>query len=164
MGVGTQQCGCLRCCATSRRSRIWLGWGHWNFEFIYTFEPHYGPGIDSVCKRNDYHEISCSKGLPARRVMSQPSVSWLSGTVICSHFCSRTPRRFLFNFLLPELCVYNSSYAQSVKSYSSNKPLRPTSLWDIEDPTLSRQSAHRWRWDSQPHAQVALYSPDIFFV
>jgi hypothetical protein len=31
------------------------------------------------------------------------------------------------------------------KSYSCNRPRRPIGLWDIVDPTLFRQSAHRWR-------------------
>jgi hypothetical protein len=28
---------------------------------------------------------------------------------------------------------------------SRNRPWRPIGLWDVKDPTLSRQSAHRWR-------------------
>jgi hypothetical protein len=27
-----------------------------------------------------------------------------------------------------------------------NKPWSPTGLWDVEAPTFSSQSAHRWRW------------------
>jgi hypothetical protein len=34
---------------------------------------------------------------------------------------------------------------------------RPIRLWDVEDPTLPRQSAHRWRWGCQPYAQAAFY-------
>jgi hypothetical protein len=30
-------------------------------------------------------------------------------------------------------------------------------LWDVEIPTFSRKSAHRWRWGCQPYAPVALY-------
>jgi hypothetical protein len=30
-------------------------------------------------------------------------------------------------------------------SYPRNGPRRPIGLWDVEDPTLSRQSIHRWR-------------------
>jgi hypothetical protein len=36
-------------------------------------------------------------------------------------------------------------------------------LWDVEGPTFSRQSAHRWRWDCQPYAPAALY-PDGRFL
>jgi hypothetical protein len=28
------------------------------------------------------------------------------------------------------------------KSYPRNRPWRPIGLWDVKDPTLSRQSAH----------------------
>jgi hypothetical protein len=30
------------------------------------------------------------------------------------------------------------------KSYPCNRPWRPIGLWDVEAPTFSRQSAHRW--------------------
>jgi len=29
---------------------------HWNFSLPWSFLPHYGPGVDSVCKRNEYQE------------------------------------------------------------------------------------------------------------
>jgi hypothetical protein len=36
-------------------------------------------------------------------------------------------------------------------------------LWDVEDLTFSRQSAHRWRW-GQPYAPAALYcQKDLFY-
>jgi hypothetical protein len=31
------------------------------------------------------------------------------------------------------------------KNYPRNRLWRPMGLWDAKDPTLSRQSAHRWR-------------------
>jgi hypothetical protein len=37
-------------------------------------------------------------------------------------------------------------------SYPCNKPWRPIGLWDVEAPTFSRQSAHRWRRGCQPYA------------
>jgi hypothetical protein len=30
-------------------------------------------------------------------------------------------------------------------------------FWDVEAPTFSRQSAHRWRWGCQPYAPTTLY-------
>jgi hypothetical protein len=33
-------------------------------------------------------------------------------------------------------------------------------LWDVKDPTLSRQSAHRWRYGCQHYSQAALSSPE----
>jgi hypothetical protein len=32
-------------------------------------------------------------------------------------------------------------------------------LWNIEDVTFYRQSAHRWRWECRPYAPAALYAP-----
>jgi hypothetical protein len=43
------------------------------------------------------------------------------------------------------------------QSYLCNRPFRPIGLWDIEAPTFSRQSVHRWRWGYQPYAPAALY-------
>jgi hypothetical protein len=31
------------------------------------------------------------------------------------------------------------------KNYPRSRPWRPIRLWDVEAPTVSRQSAHRWR-------------------
>jgi hypothetical protein len=41
---------------------------------------------------------------------------------------------------------------------------RSIGLWDVEAPTFSRQSAHRWRWSCQPYAAAALYPPGRFLV
>jgi hypothetical protein len=38
------------------------------------------------------------------------------------------------------------------------RPWSSTGLWDVETPTLSRQSTHRWRWVCQPYAPAALCS------
>jgi hypothetical protein len=43
-----------------------------------------------------------------------------------------------------------------------NRPWRLVRLCNTDDPTLFRQSAHRWRWDCQAHSSVMLYSPDKF--
>jgi hypothetical protein len=29
-------------------------WSHWNFSVTNSFWPHYGPGVDSACNRNEY--------------------------------------------------------------------------------------------------------------
>jgi hypothetical protein len=31
-------------------------WCHWNFSLTQSFLPHYGPGVDSASKRNEYQE------------------------------------------------------------------------------------------------------------
>jgi hypothetical protein len=38
-------------------------------------------------------------------------------------------------------------------------------FWHADDPTLPRQSAHRWRWGREPYTLAALYSTEkIFFL
>jgi hypothetical protein len=48
-------------------------------------------------------------------------------------------------------------YGDSSENYPCNRPWRPIGLWDVEAPTFSRHSSHRWRWGCQPYAQAALY-------
>jgi hypothetical protein len=48
--------------------------------------------------------------------------------------------------------------------YPCNRPWRPIGLWDVEDPTFSRQSVHSWRCSCQPYTPAALYTPGIFVV
>jgi hypothetical protein len=31
-------------------------WCHWNFSLTYSFQPHYGPGVDSASNRNEYQK------------------------------------------------------------------------------------------------------------
>jgi hypothetical protein len=49
------------------------------------------------------------------------------------------------------------------RSYPRSRPWRPTGLRDVEDPTLSRQSAHRWNLGCQFYAPAALCSPEGLF-
>jgi hypothetical protein len=42
-------------------------------------------------------------------------------------------------------------------------PWRPIGLWDIENLTLYRHSAHRWRRGCHPYAPTTLYSPETLF-
>jgi hypothetical protein len=51
-------------------------------------------------------------------------------------------------------------WSQNSKAFPCNRPWRPIGLWDVKDPTLSRQSAHRWRLGCQPYASAALYPPE----
>jgi hypothetical protein len=37
-------------------------------------------------------------------------------------------------------------------------------MWDIEAPTFSRQSAHRWQWGHQPHTLATFYPQEDFLV
>jgi hypothetical protein len=45
-----------------------------------------------------------------------------------------------------------------------NRPPRPIGMWDVEAPTFSRQSTHRWRWGCQPYAPAALLPPGRFLL
>jgi hypothetical protein len=36
-------------------------------DFFQSFQPHYGPGVDSASNRNEYQESSWGEGRPARR-------------------------------------------------------------------------------------------------
>jgi hypothetical protein len=48
-------------------------------------------------------------------------------------------------------------------SYPCNRPWRPVGLWDVEAPTFSRQSAHRWRSGCQPYAPAAHHPQEYFW-
>jgi len=37
--------------------------GHWDFSMIKSFRHYYGPGIGSVCKRNEYQWYLLEKGV-----------------------------------------------------------------------------------------------------
>jgi hypothetical protein len=48
--------------------------------------------------------------------------------------------------LLGELTLWFTFWnANRRNSYPCSRPWRPIGLWDVEGPTLSRESAHRWR-------------------
>jgi hypothetical protein len=44
-------------------------------------------------------------------------------------------------------------------NYPCNSAWRPMRYWDIEAPTFSRKSAHRWRWGCQPYAPAGCSLP-----
>jgi hypothetical protein len=66
--------------------------------------------------------------------------------------CVSTPQTLLLNVVKKRVKL------------SCNRPWRPIGLWDVEASTFSRQSACRWRWDCQPYASAALYTPGRFLV
>jgi hypothetical protein len=41
--------------------------------------------------------------------------------------------------------IWGSWSCKNKVKLSRNRPWRPIGLWDVKDPTLSRQSVHRWR-------------------
>jgi hypothetical protein len=49
--------------------KYYFRWGHWIFQLIESFHPHYSPGVDSVSNRNEYQESSSGlMGGRARKV------------------------------------------------------------------------------------------------
>jgi hypothetical protein len=56
-------------------------------------------------------------------------------------------------------CKVRTSSTFKKCSNLRNRTWRHIGLSDIDDPTLPRQSAHRWRLGCQPYAPVVLYSP-----
>jgi hypothetical protein len=61
---------------------------------------------------------------------------------------------YLLRQMRPIYCLKH--HIKEVK-LSLNRPWTPIGLWDVETPTFSRQSAHRWRWGCQPYSPGALY-------
>jgi hypothetical protein len=51
-----------------------------------------------------------------------------------------------------------------VKSYPHNRLWRSIGLWDVKDPTLYRQSAHKWWQGCQPYIPAALNSSETLFL
>jgi hypothetical protein len=63
-----------------------------------------------------------------------------------------------------EVLRYNTNLHYTLVSYLCNRPWSPTELWDVEAPTCSRQSVHRWWWGCQPYAPATLYRTGRFLV
>jgi hypothetical protein len=61
-------------------------------------------------------------------------------------------------FVTRKLCTMKK------KIYACNRPWRPIGLWDVEAPTFSTQSAHRWRWGCQPSAPAGRPLPPERFL
>jgi hypothetical protein len=47
-------------------------------------------------------------------------------------------------------CLIHSDHL--LQKFSWSKPWKPIELWDVEAPTSSRQSVHRWRRGCEPYA------------
>jgi hypothetical protein len=62
----------------------------------------------------------------------------------------------------PTIKIFQLLAVTEIKQLVSlNRPCRPIGFSGVEDPTLSRQSAHRWRLGCQPFEPAALYFPEI---
>jgi hypothetical protein len=54
-------------------------------------------------------------------------------------------------------CVNNAAN----ETESNIIPEKHLGLLQVEDPTISRQSAHIWRWDCQTYVSAAFYPENI---
>jgi hypothetical protein len=52
----------------------------------------------------------------------------------------------IVDVLLTQASCGTQKYINKGKTIPCERPWRPIGLWDVEAPTFSRQSAHRWRW------------------
>jgi hypothetical protein len=58
----------------------------------------------------------------------------------------------------------SGTYFEKKRKYiPHNRPWRTIGLWDVKDPALFWQAAHRWQQGCQPYASAALYSPETLF-
>jgi hypothetical protein len=71
-------------------------------------------------------------------------------------------------FVFKILYIISESNSEPIKlkirSYPCNRTWRPIGLRDVEAPTFSRQSTHRWRWSFHPYAPAAIQPPGRFLV
>jgi hypothetical protein len=84
-------------------------------------------------------------------------------------FSYKILKRIRFNISIPSM---NKSFKMSLlricvkllitKLYTHTYTYKTIGLWDVENPTLSTQSAHGWRWCCQTYEPAALYHPEIF--
>jgi hypothetical protein len=58
---------------------------------------------------------------------------------------------------------HSQSVDGTVRRTEICRPWRTIGLWDVEAPTFSRQSAHRFRWGYQPYAPAVLYPQEDFW-
>jgi hypothetical protein len=104
--------------------------------------------LTEICTRN----FPGGKKPPARRVDNLTAIfepnEWKCGTLNLSQ-PSGPPQPVQWKIYL-------------YLTYPCKKLWRPKGLWDVEVPTFSRQSAHRW-W-CQTYEQTPIYSPGRFLV
>jgi hypothetical protein len=72
-------------------------------------------------------------------------------------FPARRMASFMYRTDYYSTAQYHNKEVKKGQCYPCNRPWRPIGLWDVEAPTYSRQSAHRWRWGCKPYAPAILY-------
>jgi hypothetical protein len=139
----------------------------WIFSIYLILPATIGPGVCSVSNRNEYQkQKNIFSGSRARLVPSgalpdsfpgRHREQWAQEVTLTTqfHLLSRwsytsTPRYAFtiwssFNWAEAPFTLSLLSELKSKRKVSKANPWRPIGLWDVKDPTLSRQSAHRWR-------------------
>jgi hypothetical protein len=88
-----------------------------------------------------------------RYFASQPKPTRIISAVYIT-FLFRCVKFHRANFVVASF-IRNNNVKLKVK-LSHNRPWRHICLWEVEDTTSSKESAHRWRWGCQPYAPTAL--------
>jgi hypothetical protein len=118
-------------------------------------QPLYFPGVNRASNRKSYQELSwrVKRGQRVRLITSPPSVSRLyrrrwNIKVHLRHIAGLSLLLLSlfqhFGSLISSKVHIVLDKSEKVK-LSRNRPRGPIGLWDVKDPTLSGQSAHRWR-------------------
>jgi hypothetical protein len=73
-------------------------------------------------------------------------VKWNEGKAVVKCVCNSS-WQYIFQYCYLLLCSRFNFLLMKVTKWSCprNRPWRSIGLWDVKDPTLSRQWAHRWR-------------------
>jgi hypothetical protein len=87
-----------------------------------------------------------------KATIENPTISINQNTRKNKHNQNTTPLNLIFNRKNSGSIKFDSNH--NVTHIGKSKAI---GLWDVEAPTSSRQSAHRWRWGCQPYAPSALY-------
>jgi hypothetical protein len=69
---------------------------------------------------------------------------------------------WLYNITLDSFDLYIAWKLSQCNNYPHNRPWRPIALREVEDLTLSRRSAYRWRWVCPPYSPAALFRRNAF--